>query len=165
MIRQNLHTHTVFDDGSGTPMEMALAAVSAGLTGLGFSGHSVLPYGNDWAMTERSREEWLADVSRTKRAMEGRLEIFLGLEWDLLSEAPEGYEIVWSDGQKGSTCTITATKSEYSVSASLVKDGKTVKTTQEEVVTVNTGFFARLSVFIRKLLGINPPVYIDNIKH
>lgn len=94
MIRQNLHTHTVYDDGAGTPMEMAAAAVSAGLTGLGFSGHSVLPYENDWAMTERSREEWLAKVRETKSAMSGRLEVFTGLEWDLLSAPPEGYDYV-----------------------------------------------------------------------
>ena len=88
MIRQNLHTHTFYDDGSAAPTEMAVAAVSAGLTGLGFSGHSVLPYENDWAMTGKSREAWTADVARTKSLMAGRLEIFLGLEWDLLSDPP-----------------------------------------------------------------------------
>ena len=94
MIRQNLHTHSVYDDGANTPMEMALAAVSAGLTGLGFSGHSVLPYENDWSMTESSREEWLAKVRETRKALEGRLEIFEGLEWDLLSPPPEGCDYV-----------------------------------------------------------------------
>ena len=94
MIRQNLHTHSVYDDGSSTPMEMARAAASAGLTGLGFSGHSVLPYENDWAMTEQSRKDWIADVARTKEAMAGRLEVFLGLEWDLLSDPPEGYDYI-----------------------------------------------------------------------
>ena len=94
MIRQNLHTHTVYDDGSGTPMEMARAAASAGLTGLGFSGHSVLPYENDWAMTTHSMQDWLADVARTKDEMAGRLEIFTGLEWDLLSTPPEGFDYI-----------------------------------------------------------------------
>ena len=94
MIRQNLHTHTVYDDGANTPMEMAIAAAGAGLTSLGFSGHSVLPYENDWAMTERSREEWLAKVRETKSAMSGRLEVYEGLEWDLLSAPPEGCDYV-----------------------------------------------------------------------
>lgn len=94
MIRQNLHTHTVYDDGANTPMEMAIAAADAGLTSLGFSGHSVLPYENDWAMTERSREEWLAKVRETKSAMSGRLEVYEGLEWDLLSAPPEGCDYV-----------------------------------------------------------------------
>ncbi len=94
MIRQNLHTHTVYDDGKNTPAEMARAALDAGLTSLGFSGHSVLPYENDWAMTERSAAEYLADVERTRREFAGRLEIFLGLEWDLLSAPPEGFDYV-----------------------------------------------------------------------
>ena len=94
MIRQNLHTHTVYDDGANTPIEMAIAAADAGLTSLGFSGHSVLPYENDWAMTERSREEWLAKVRETKSAMSGRLEVYEGLEWDLLSAPPEGCDYV-----------------------------------------------------------------------
>ena len=94
MIRQNLHTHTLYDDGDSTPGEMAAGAAAAGLTSLGFSGHSVLPYDNDWAMTERSREAWLTDVEKTRRAMAGRLGIFLGLEWDLLSGPPEGYDYV-----------------------------------------------------------------------
>ena len=94
MIRQNLHTHTIYDDGKNTPAEMANAALSAGLTSLGFSGHSVLPYENDWSMTDSSCADYLTDVRRTKREMSGRLKIYLGLEWDLLSAPPEGYDYV-----------------------------------------------------------------------
>ena len=94
MIRQNLHTHTLYDDGRNTPEEMALAALAAGLTGLGFSGHSVLPYDNDWAMTEDSQAAYLADVERTRRRFDRRLEIFLGLEWDMLSPPPRGFDYV-----------------------------------------------------------------------
>ena len=94
MIRQNLHTHTLYDDGKNTPEEMARAALAAGLTSLGFSGHSVLSYENDWSMTERSMEEYLEDVRRVKIAFAGRLEIFLGLEWDLLSDPPENFDYI-----------------------------------------------------------------------
>ena len=37
---QNLHTHTTFCDGQSTPGELVRAALAAGLTALGFSGHS-----------------------------------------------------------------------------------------------------------------------------
>ena len=66
MIRQNLHTHTVFDDGKNTPMEMAQAALEAGLSSLGFSGHSVLPWDNDWAMTEESERAYIAAVAEAQ---------------------------------------------------------------------------------------------------
>lgn len=79
-------------------------------------------------------------------------------------EAPEGYEIVWSDGQKGSTFTVNnAINDEYRISARLMKDGKAVKSTQEETVYVENGFFARILTFFRILFG-KLPVYIDNIK-
>ena len=85
MIRQNLHTHTVFDDGGNTPREMAEAALAAGLASLGFSGHSILPWENDWSLTAEKLPPYLAAVEETKRALAGRLEIYSGLEWDSLS--------------------------------------------------------------------------------
>ena len=94
MRRQNLHTHTLYDDGKNTPAEMAAGALAAGLTSLGFSGHSVLPYDNDWAMTPATMADYLADVERTRRSMSGRLRIYLGLEWDLVSEPPEGFDYI-----------------------------------------------------------------------
>ena len=86
MIRQNLHTHTVFDDGKNTPAEMAQAALDAGLASLGFSGHSTLPWENDWCLTPERVPDYLAAVEETKRAFAGRLTVFSGLEWDAASE-------------------------------------------------------------------------------
>lgn len=95
MIRQNLHTHTIYDDGKNTPMEMAEAALRAGLSSLGFSGHSVLPFPNDWCMTEDTLPQYLAAVSETKAAFAGRLAVYCGLEWDVLSgRAPAGYDYI-----------------------------------------------------------------------
>lgn len=94
MIRQNLHTHTCYDDGKSTPMEMAESALSAGLASLGFSGHSILPYANDWAMTEETFPLYLEDVARTREEMSGRLRIYTGLEWDLVSAPPEGFDYI-----------------------------------------------------------------------
>ena len=96
MIRQNLHTHTVFDDGKNTPMEMAQAALDAGLRSLGFSGHSILPYKNDWSMTEATLPRYLSAVTEAKASFAGRLDIFCGLEYDILSQpelAPYDYVI------------------------------------------------------------------------
>lgn len=94
MILQNLHTHTIYDDGKNTPIEMAYAALSAGLTSLGFSGHSVLHYKNEWAMTEASSREYDAAAEAAKAFFDGRLEIFRGIEWDHTSSPPVGYDFV-----------------------------------------------------------------------
>ena len=85
MILQNLHTHTVFDDGADTPMEMARAALGAGLTSLGFSCHAVLPYDNDWCITEKTLPDYLTAVDETKAAFHGRLSVYSGIEWDGVS--------------------------------------------------------------------------------
>ncbi|MCC8357277.1 MAG: PHP domain-containing protein, partial [Oscillospiraceae bacterium] len=85
MGRQNLHTHTVFDDGQNTPMEMAQAALDAGLTSLGFSAHSTIPYENDWCLTDETIPAYLAAIGETKAAFAGRLAVYNGIELDGLS--------------------------------------------------------------------------------
>ena len=85
MIRQSLHTHTLFDDGKSTPLEMAEAAFAAGFTSLGFSFHSILPFENDWCLTEETMPAYLAAVEEARAAFEGRMTIYNGIEWDLLS--------------------------------------------------------------------------------
>ena len=80
--------------------------------------------------------------------------------------APEGYEIEWQDGTKGPVYTIgQATQKEYKVQAKLVRlsDRETVKTTHEETIKVNTGFFAKIIAFFRSLFNALP-VYEDNRK-
>ena len=86
MIRQNLHTHTLFDDGKDAPEEMAEAAVRAGMTSLGFSVHSTLPWRNDWCLQKGDIPGYLAAVENTRRDFAGRLLIFSGLEWDIFSD-------------------------------------------------------------------------------
>lgn len=44
MMKSNFHTHSILCDGNDTPAVMAAAAVEKGLTRLGFTGHSFLPF-------------------------------------------------------------------------------------------------------------------------
>ncbi len=81
-------------------------------------------------------------------------------------EAPDGYWIVWSTGDVGSTCTIDcAENGEYKIKADLVRisDNKIVKSTPTETVSVNTGLFAKIIAFFRQIFKILP-VYENNIK-
>ena len=95
MIRQNLHTHTTFDDGRDTPTAMALAAAGAGLTSLGFSCHSVLPYDNDWCLTFDRLGDYLAAIESTKASLSGRLAVYNGIEWDGISpQSTDGFDYV-----------------------------------------------------------------------
>ena len=89
MIPQNLHTHTVFDDGTATVMDMARAALDAGITSLGFSGHSTLPYRDNWEIKPGRMPAYLAAVTEAKDAFRGCLSIYSGLELDSTSAMPE----------------------------------------------------------------------------
>ncbi len=87
MKPQNLHTHTTFCDGKSTPAEMAAAALAAGCGSIGFSGHAPLPFPNVWSMKEESVAPYRAAVLALREEYAGRLEVYLGLEQDILSPA------------------------------------------------------------------------------
>ena len=93
---QNLHTHTTFCDGRSTPGELVRAALAAGLTALGFSGHSHVA-GDDTTMSPEDTAAYRAEVRRLRDAHAGRLDIGLGLEQDSLSPPPaEPYDYLIS---------------------------------------------------------------------
>ena len=78
-------------------------------------------------------------------------------------DAPDGYEIVWSNNAKGSECKLNSiTDKEYKVSAKMVNKttGETEAVTEEVTVKVNTGFFAKLIAFFKGLFG-SLPTYED----
>ena len=95
MIHQNLHTHTVFDDGTATAMAMAQAALDAGLESLGFSGHAPLPYRDVWEIKPEKMPVYLAAVQETKETFRGRLGVYSGLEWDIVCDLPDiGFDYI-----------------------------------------------------------------------
>ena len=53
MFKQNLHAHSTYDDGKSTLRAMVEASMAAGLTSVGISVHSPLPYKNDWGVPEQ----------------------------------------------------------------------------------------------------------------
>ena len=83
MIRQNLHMHTVFDDGRDTCRAMLEACLSAGMTSAGVSLHSPMPFENDWAPADCG--PFLDEMARQKEAFRGRLCVYAGIELDVLS--------------------------------------------------------------------------------
>ena len=87
MIQQNLHTHTVWDDGQNTPEEMAIAAIKAGLTSLGFSIHSYLDFAEDWTLSPEKLPAYCRAIQALKEAYQDKLTVYHGIEWDILSES------------------------------------------------------------------------------
>ncbi len=90
MLQQDLHTHSLFDDGKNTLREMAEGALRAGLSSLGFSVHSPLPFENVWAAREERLPEFFREAETLRREMEGKLRIYTGVEFDAESRLELG---------------------------------------------------------------------------
>ena len=84
---QNLHAHSVFCDGKNMPEEMIRDCLAAGMDSAGISIHSPLPFENGWAAKAENVAPFLAEMRRLKAAYAGRIAVYAGVEWDVLSDA------------------------------------------------------------------------------
>ena len=80
---QNLHTHTHFSDGSDEPEKYVESAINKGLSSLGFSDHSPLPFENTFALRENQVQNY-CDAISSSRVTCHALHIFLGMEADFI---------------------------------------------------------------------------------
>ncbi len=89
-VQSNFHTHSVYCDGKDTPAEMAERALSLGFFALGFSGHCDPPF-SSCGMTAEGAAAYRRDIAALKKQYAGRMEIYCGVEQDILSgpRAPE----------------------------------------------------------------------------
>lgn len=86
MITQNLHAHTTWDDGKDSAEAMILAAIGAGLTSIGLSAHCPLPFDNDWECPADRLPAYIAEVRALARKYAGKIDVYMGLEWDAMAE-------------------------------------------------------------------------------
>ncbi|MDI9520906.1 MAG: histidinol-phosphatase HisJ family protein [Bacillota bacterium] len=91
--KQNLHTHTVFCDGTDTPEQMVLTAIDKGFHSLGFSGHSYTPWDLEYCMSLEGTQEYRRIISELRAKYSRQIDIYLGLEVEMLSEVDlSGYD-------------------------------------------------------------------------
>ncbi len=85
---QNLHTHTTYCDGRNSAEDIVKKAIDLGFESLGFSGHATMPDSipASYAMTREGTLAYKKEVNALKEKYKGQLEIFLGIEYDALSE-------------------------------------------------------------------------------
>ena len=67
----NLHTHSTFCDGAGTPEQMVAAALGKGFAALGFSSHSDM-------VTDIGA--YKSEIRRLREKYAGRIRILCGIE-------------------------------------------------------------------------------------
>lgn len=88
MLKQNLHTHSIYCDGKDTPAETAETAAADGFSVLGFSGHGTA-FCDTVSMSEKNTQLYISEVRRLKEEYRGRMEIFLGVEEDIIQRIPD----------------------------------------------------------------------------
>ena len=94
MTLQNLHAHTRYDDGRDTPRAMVKAALAAGLSAIGISLHSPLPFENGWAARMEHVGAFRSEMRALREEYAGRIDVYTGIEWDILS----GLELLSGEG-------------------------------------------------------------------
>ena len=83
----SVHTHSNFCDGKNSMAEMAAAAFAAGVKHYGFSGHIHTPCPSDVGVCMAAdMTAYRAEALRLRQEYAGRMEILLGIEWDLCSD-------------------------------------------------------------------------------
>lgn len=78
----SVHTHSHYCDGQGDIEEYVTAAIDAGLTAFGASGHSPVPFGCQWAMNLADFATYVVEVRFLAQKYAEKIPILLGLELD-----------------------------------------------------------------------------------
>jgi len=89
----NLHTHSIYSDGKSQPREIVEEAVRQGLTTLGFSEHSPLPFDNNFSVKEADMPRYVAEIAQLKAEFKGKIDIYRGLEADYLTGVSEPFAV------------------------------------------------------------------------
>ena len=86
MFPSTVHTHTTYCDGKNTPEQMIQSAIRQGLSVIGFSGHSYVPFDN-FGMHPDVLPTYIAEINALKAQYAGQIEVLLGIEID--ADAPK----------------------------------------------------------------------------
>lgn len=90
---QNLHQHSVYCDGKDTLREVVEEALLQKFQSIGFSSHSYMPFSKSKNMHPNCTEAYKAEIAALKAEYAGRIDIFCGLEMEILSPCDlSGYD-------------------------------------------------------------------------
>lgn len=89
----NLHTHSIYSDGKSQPREIVEEAVCQGLTTLGFSEHSPLPFDNTFSVKSADMPNYVAEIAQLKKEFKDKIDIYCGLEADYLTGVSEPFTV------------------------------------------------------------------------
>ena len=89
----NLHTHSIYSDGKSQPREIVEEAIRQGLTTLGFSEHSPLPFDNTFSVKSDNMPRYVAEIAQLKAEFKDKIDIYCALEADYLTGVSEPFAV------------------------------------------------------------------------
>ena len=89
----NLHTHSVYSDGKSQPREIVEEAIRQGLTTLGFSEHSPLPFDNNFSVKSADMPSYVTEIAQLKEEFKNQIDIYCALEADYLTGVSEPFAV------------------------------------------------------------------------
>ncbi|OJF77141.1 MAG: hypothetical protein BKP49_03125 [Treponema sp. CETP13] len=84
LCKTNYHTHSTWCDGKASLESMVLAAIKNGLQILGFSSHTMYPFGSNWHLQPENTQAYCKEVHTLKEKYKDKIEILLGFEADYI---------------------------------------------------------------------------------
>ena len=89
----NLHTHSIYSDGKSQPREIVEEAVRQGLTTLGFSEHSPLPFDNNFSVKSADMPRYVAEIAQLKAEFRDKIDLYCALEADYITGVSEPFAV------------------------------------------------------------------------
>ena len=85
-LRKDLHVHTAYCDGCGTPDEIVQAAIAKGLDVIGFSGHGHMPFDEEMCMSLVATDAYEKEVRAAAEKYADQITVLCGVEQDYFSD-------------------------------------------------------------------------------
>ena len=88
MINKDLHMHTAYCDGMGSPEDMIQSAIEKGLSTVGLSGHSYTFFDESYCMEKAEVPRYIAECRYLRAKYFDRIHVLCGVEQDYYSDCP-----------------------------------------------------------------------------
>ena len=98
-MKVNFHTHSRFCDGKGEPADYADYAFRHGFNTLGFSGHSPLPFVNNFSIKGEDYPIYCNEIRHLQQEYDGKMDIRLGLEIDYVPGVCDNFHTLIEQGE------------------------------------------------------------------
>ncbi len=95
MIKSDLHVHTSYCDGTNTPEQLVLKAISLNLDEIGLVCHAYTPFDKNYCIKRENVLGFINEVNALKEKYKDKISVLCGTEYDYFSDmSVDGFDFV-----------------------------------------------------------------------